>query len=262
MKKAEMKISIVIPCFNEEDNIEKLNTELFPVVEKLIGSRAPDGSHVTAIEIVFVDDGSGDSTYDALRTAFASRADRVLSIKFEKHEVNRGLGAAIRTGLQASSGEIILTTDSDGTYKFATIPALLACIQENVDVVTASPYHPGGEVVGVPGYRIFLSKGSSLLYRILLDWRIYTYTALFRGYRRRVVDQVQFEANDFLGGTELMVKAMLKGFRVVEYPAALHSRVFGVSKAKLWRTIKSHLRFQFRLLLHRLGLRSMFRMSS
>ena len=73
-----------------------------------------------------------------------------------------------------------------------------------------------------------------------------------------MVEQVQFEADDYLGGTELMVKAMLKGFKVVEFPAALHSRMFGVSKAKLWRTIKSHLRFQYRLLMHRLRLRSMF----
>ncbi len=253
-----MKLSIVIPCFNEEDNIEKLGTEFFPVVESLIGSTLPDGGAVTSVEVVFVDDGSKDATYHALKTAFASRSSQKLPIKFEKHEVNRGLGAAIRTGLQASTGEIILTTDSDGTYKFGTIPALLACLQKNVDVVTASPYHPEGEVVGVPGYRIFLSKGSSLLYRILLNWNIYTYTALFRGYRRRVVEQVQFEADDYLAGTEFMVKAMLKGFNVVEFPAALHSRMFGVSKAKLWRTIKSHLRFQYRLLLHRLRLRSMF----
>lgn len=253
-----MNISIVVPCFNEEDNIAKLETELFPVADDLIGSQLPDGDTVSAVEVVFVDDGSRDATYHALRTAFASRANQKLSIKFEKHEVNRGLGAAIRTGLQASTGDIILTTDSDGTYKFATIPLLLACIKGNVDVVTASPYHPDGEVVGVPGYRIFLSKGSSILYRILLNWNIYTYTALFRGYRRKVVEQVQFEADDYLAGTELMVKAMLKGFKVIEYPAALHSRVFGVSKAKLWRTIKSHLHFQFRLLLHRLHLRSMF----
>jgi dolichol-phosphate mannosyltransferase len=127
-----------------------------------------------------------------------------------------------------------------------------------VAIVTASPYHPDGEVVGVPGYRLFLSRGSSLLYRILLDWKIHTYTALYRAYRREVVDQILFSADDFLGGTELMVKAMLKGYQVDEYPAALHRRMFGVSKAKLMRTIISHLNFQGRLVLHRLHIRSMF----
>jgi len=113
-------------------------------------------------------------------------------------------------------------------------------------------------VVGVPGYRIFLSKGSSLIYRILLNWRVHTYTALYRAYRRDVIDEIPFAANDFLGGTELMVKAMLKGYQVDEFPAALHQRMFGVSKAKLLRTIKSHLNFQARLILHRFHIRSMF----
>jgi dolichol-phosphate mannosyltransferase len=73
-----------------------------------------------------------------------------------------------------------------------------------------------------------------------------------------VVEHVPFHANDYLAGTELMVKAMLKGYIVAEYPAALHRRVFGVSKARLLQTILSHLRFQAGLLLHRLHVRSLF----
>jgi dolichol-phosphate mannosyltransferase len=253
-----MKLSVVVPCFNEEDNIEKLGKEFFPVIEKLIGSRLPDGKQIDSIEVVFVDDGSSDGTYDALVGAFGNFKQSSISLKFEKHEVNRGLGAALRTGFGAVTGDIVVTTDSDGTYHFSTIPSLLEHLTGDVAIVTASPYHPKGEVVGVPGYRIFLSRGSSLLYRILLNWRIHTYTALFRAYRREVVDQISFTANDFLGATELMVKAMLKGYRVDEFPAALHQRMFGVSKAKLIRTIKSHLNFQTRLLLHRLHIRSMF----
>ena len=56
-----MKLSVVVPCFNEEDNIDKLRTEFFPVIEKLLGSRI-DGGQVDSIEIVFVDDGSRDNT--------------------------------------------------------------------------------------------------------------------------------------------------------------------------------------------------------
>ena len=253
-----MKLSVVVPCFNEEDNIEKLREEFFPVIERLVGSRLPDGGEIDSIEVVFVDDGSSDGTYDALMGAFSNYKQPSISLKFEKHEVNRGLGAALRTGFGAVTGDIVVTTDSDGTYHFSTIPSLLEHLNRGVAIVTASPYHPKGEVVGVPGYRIFLSRGSSLIYRILLNWRIHTYTALFRAYRREVVDHISFTANDFLGATELMVKAMLKGYQVDEFPAALHQRMFGVSKAKLVRTIKSHLNFQTRLLLHRLHIRSMF----
>jgi dolichol-phosphate mannosyltransferase len=252
-----MKLSFVVPCYNEEANIEKLKTEFFPVIEHLLGETLDDGK-IDAIEVVFVDDGSRDATYSTLKNAFGSYDHPSISVKFEKHEINRGLGAAIRTGFKAATGDVILTTDSDGTYHFSTIPSLLAYLNGRVAIVTASPYHPQGEVVGVPGYRIFLSRGSSLLYRILLDWRVHTYTALYRAYRRKVIEEIPFAADDFLGGTELMVKAMLKGYQVDEYPAALHRRMFGVSKAKLLKTIASHLKFQGRLVLHRLHIRSMF----
>ena len=253
-----MKLSIIVPCYNEEDNIQKLQKEFFPVLDTLIGSCLPDGDEIKSIEVVFVDDGSRDNTLEVLKSAFGSPANRSISVLFEKHGVNRGLGAALRTGFGAASGDVILTTDSDGTYQFSTIPALLGHLKKDVAIVTASPYHPKGEIVGVPPFRIFLSRGASLLYRIFLSWKIYTYTALFRAYRREVVDRIPFAADDFLGQTELMVKAMLKGYKVDEFPAALHRRMFGVSKAKLLRTIKSHLGFQARLLLHRLHIRSMF----
>jgi len=253
-----MKLSFVVPCYNEEDNIDKLKNEFFPVMEKLIGNHLSDGGQVQAVEIVFVDDGSKDDTFNELKNAFGSYQFPGISIAFERHEVNRGLGAALRTGFKAITGDIIVTTDSDGTYHFSTIPVMLEYMKGDIAIVTASPYHPNGEVVGVPPFRIFLSRGSSLLYRLLLSWKIHTYTALFRAYRREVVETIPFSANDFLGQTELMVKAMLKGYRVAEFPAILHRRVFGVSKARLIQTIKSHLAFQTRLLLHRLHIRSMF----
>ncbi|MBI3243358.1 MAG: glycosyltransferase family 2 protein [Chloroflexi bacterium] len=240
-----MDLSIVIPCYNEADNVQKLESEFFPVAAELARSRS--------VEIVFVDDGSLDGTWPALTENFGGDKKPGLAIKFEKHAVNRGLGAAIRTGFAASTGEIVVTTDSDGTYKFSEIPAMLARLAPDVDMVTASPYHPQGGIAGVPAYRLILSQGSSILYRILVSWRVHTYTALFRAYRRKVVETVPFESNGFLAGTEILVGGMLRGYKVAEHPAVLHSRVFGVSKAKIMRTIRAHLQFQWRILLHRLG---------
>jgi dolichol-phosphate mannosyltransferase len=148
-----------------------------------------------------------------------------------------------------------VTTDSDGTYGFAEIPGLIACLGPDVDLVTASPYHPRGGVDGVPGYRLVLSRGSSLIYRLLVDPRLHTYTSLFRAYRRALIDGVPFQSSGFLAGTEILVKALLLGFRATEYPAVLNSRAAGVSKAKLARTTLAHLGFQLRIVLHRFGLR-------
>ncbi|MCC6300279.1 MAG: glycosyltransferase family 2 protein [Anaerolineales bacterium] len=247
-----MNLSIIIPCYNEIDNIENLKLELVPVAEGLIGETLPDAQKVTAVEVIFVDDGSADQTFAALEKAFIAKKNSVITYSFARHDVNQGLGSALRTGFKIAKGDIIVTTDSDGTYRFVTIPNLLACLERGVHIVTASPYHPDGEVVGVPAYRIVLSRGSSLIYRLLVDLQIHTYTALFRAYRRNVIESIHFKADDYLGATELMVKALLKGYKVAEYPAALHRRAFGASKARLFRTIISHLRFQKAVLLHKL----------
>lgn len=249
-----MLISIVVPCYNEADNVEKLKNELIPVARDLISSEGINDSNDNNVEIVFVDDGSRDNTYQKLIETFGRQEERNLIYKFERHPQNRGLGAALRTGFRSSCGDVVLTLDSDGTYSFSEIPELLSYLTNDVDVVTASPYHPKGRVDGVPAFRLLLSKGSSLIYRILLDWRIHTYTSLFRVYRSEVIKSVVFESDGYLAGTELMVKAILSGYRVIEFPTVLYRRMFGVSKAKIVRTIIAHLQFQARLLLHRLGI--------
>lgn len=242
-----MNLSIVIPCYNEVDNVEKLQTEFIPVAKSLANSQT--------VEVIFVDDGSSDGTLAGLKRAFEGNpAVAPLQIRFEQHVINRGLGAAIRTGLAASKGDVVVTTDSDGTYKFSEIPPLLSYLVEGVDMVSASPYHPKGGVLEVPRYRLILSQGSSFIYRILVNWKIHTYTALFRAYRRRVVESVPFESNGFLAGTEILVNGMLMGFKVAEYPAVLHSRAAGVSKAKIMRTIRAHLGYQWHVFMCRLNL--------
>jgi dolichol-phosphate mannosyltransferase len=250
-----MKLSIIVPCYNEVDNVSKLHDELLPVVADLL-EHGWSGSLGVAhsAEIIFVDDGSFDETYSSLKKKFDTKHAASLKFKFLKHSVNMGLGAAIRTGFKNADGDILITVDSDGTYKFSEIPVMLSYLKTDVDIVTASPYHPEGKVVGVPAYRLLLSKGSSLIYRIFVDWRIHTYTSLFRVYRSEVVKRISFNSDGFLAGTELLVNAMLSGYKVAEFPAVLHKRLNGVSKAKIVQTILAHLRFQFRIVLARMQL--------
>jgi dolichol-phosphate mannosyltransferase len=250
-----MKLSVIIPCYNEVDNVVKLHDELLPVIRKLLVNGWTSASEqLESAEMLFVDDGSRDDTSAKLQECFGGEANSRLSFQFLKHEANAGLGAAIRTGFKHASGDVILTVDSDGTYKFSGIPELLSRLTPDVDIVTASPYHPDGGVIGVPAYRLFFSKGSSLLYRVLVDPKVHTYTCLFRAYRSRVVRQVSFVSNDFLGGTELLVKAMLSGFRAAEFPDVLHKRMYGVSKARIASTVRSHLKFMGWVFFQRLRL--------
>jgi dolichol-phosphate mannosyltransferase len=245
-QEADIDLSIVIPCYNEVGNVPGIQREFFPVATQLAKSHS--------LEAIFVDDGSTDGTRQVLGDALDNGCLPRASVRFECHPVNRGLGAALRTGFAAARGRVIVTTDSDGTYRFSEIPALLSYLTHDIDMVTASPYHPAGSVESVSAYRLILSRGSSAIYRLLVDWRVHTYTCLFRAYRRQVIERVLFESDGFLAGTELLVKAMLMGYRVAEYPTELHSRVSGVSKAKLVPTVLAHLGFQMRVLSHRLNL--------
>lgn len=241
-----MDLSIIIPYLNEVENVPKLSAELLPVIEDL--------NQTYSVEVIFVDDGSTDGTTQALKPVVEARNFHEIDFKFVTHNGNWGLGKALQTGFAESSGEVIVTTDCDGTYQFAGIQGLLAHLQDGVDIVTASPYHSKGQVMNVPKYRVFLSKGSSLIYRILVDWHIHTYTCLFRAYRRHVVEDIQIASHGFMAVAELLAKSILKGYRTEEIPAVLYARDYGVSKVNLARTVLAHLRFQTNIFLHQLHL--------
>lgn len=229
-------VSVIIPCYNEEEALPQLRRKIVPVLDLLERRYGEAGG----CELILVDDGSRDGTLAGLHAALAD--DR--RVRIVAHERNRGLGAALRTGLAHSRGELIVTTDADGTYDFAEIPGMLARLDEGVDVVTASPYHPEGGVLGVPAYRLILSQGASLIYRTLLDASIYCYTAMFRAYRRKVLEAVDFQAPGYLAMAEILAEAILGGFRVVEYPTVLAVRRYGQSKARVAQILRDHLRFQ------------------
>lgn len=234
---ANMKISLVIPAYNESEGVPQTALALRNILTYL--------RKTYTVEVVFVNDGSKDNTADLLTSEFKDDPQ----IRVVSHERNKGLGAAIRTGFQHAAGDIIITTDFDGTYPLNTIPQMLArLIVDDVDMVTASPYHPNGHVEGVPGYRLIFSFGASLLYRLLVKWRIHTWTALYRAYRRKVVETISFESNDFLAGTEILVNALQAGYKVSEFPTTLHVRTFGQSSIKIARVTKLHLKYQMRLL--------------
>jgi dolichol-phosphate mannosyltransferase len=145
-------LSIIVPCFNEADNVRPLAEALAVSLARM----APEYQ----IELVLVDDGSSDRTWDELQAVFSAFEPARLGVRLCRHPSNQGLGAALRTGIRSSQGDIVVTTDSDGTYSFDSIPRLVAMLAGGADMVTASPYHPEGGVEGVPAHRLVLSRGS------------------------------------------------------------------------------------------------------
>jgi dolichol-phosphate mannosyltransferase len=222
-------LSVVIPCYNESEGIPSMRERLSAVLPAL--------RRRAEVELVLVDDGSSDGSAELLEAAFAD----VDGARVVRHAQNRGLGAALRTGFAHAKGSVIVTCDSDGTYPFEEIPALLDRLAPGVDIVTASPYHPDGGIENVPAVRVAISKSASLCYRLLVGRDVHTYTALFRAYRREVIEQIVTRADGFLMVTELLVESILAGFHTVEYPATLRVRRYGQSKAKVLRITRTHL---------------------
>ncbi len=236
-------LSIVIPCYNEEEGIPYLVSQLNPAVQELQKNYQ--------VDLVFVDDGSIDKTNELLQHHYGNNSQA----KIVKHEQNRNLGAALRTGFAHCHGDYIAALDSDCTYDPSLFAPLLAILDEQTDIATVSPYHPRGKISNVPGYRIFLSKSASFLYRLLLDWNLYTYTAMVRVYKKEVIKNTPFERDNFLGVTELLVKAMLKKYKVKELPAELQVQKFGQSKMKMLplKVIRDHLSLMGSIIKHKIA---------
>ncbi|MCB9458845.1 MAG: glycosyltransferase family 2 protein [Anaerolineaceae bacterium] len=238
---SKTSLSIVVPAYNESAGVAHTVPALQTTLDQL--------EQTYAVDLIFVNDGSKDDTEALLQAATADDP----RMQIVTHPQNKGLGAAIKTGFAHSSGDIVVTTDFDGTYRFETIAEIVGClVGTGADIVTASPYHPKGEVKNVPQYRLLFSFGASMLYRLLVRFNIHTWTALFRAYRRNVIENVTFESDDFLAGTELLVRAVQQGYRVEEFPTVLHSRVFGQSSLKIAKVTMAHLKFQSQLLWERL----------
>src|SRR3989344_2355452 len=219
-------LSIIIPCYNEEDGIPQLADQLTPVIAQLTDY---------TVELIFIDDGSTDKTNELLHMYFPSAT-------ILKHEKNQNLGAALRTGFKHAHGDLIAALDSDCTYHPSVLPKLIGMLDDETHIVTVSPYHPQGKVENVPAYRLFLSKSVSLIYRILLKSDLHTYTAMVRIYKKQVVKNIEIKSNTFMGVTEILVKALLYGYKAKEIPVTLTARKFGISKLKTARAIRDHLK--------------------
>ena len=221
-------VTLVVPLYNEEANIPYMRGTLMDLRARL-GRRY-------RIHFNLVDDGSSDGTWERLTERFADFPDcRVL-----RHERNQGVAAAILTGLREAPTEVAASIDCDCSYDPNDLEAMLPMI-EGADLVTASPYHPEGQVFNIPPWRLFLSRTLSRIYSALLGKSIHTYTSCFRVYRKSSLEGVAIQHGGFLGVAEILIRLRLKGGRIVEYPNTLESRLFGESKMKILRTIGSHL---------------------
>ena len=211
-----MRVSVIIPVYNELESVTETAIALDSALNYLRSSYD--------VELILVDDGSQDGTDAQLAATFAGKPD----VHLLRHEQNQGIGAALRTGFATATGDVLVTTDFDGTYPFTAIPQIVGRLQVmKADVVVASPYHPYGSVQEMEPNQQFLGRAASLIYRIFINRNVSSWTSLFCAYQRRVLDRITFQRNDALASTELLVNAIQGGFSVSELPVRLKARAHG-----------------------------------
>ncbi len=222
-------VTVVVPCYNEEPTLKYLANTLQRFEEVCRDE--------LELSYLFIDDGSSDKTWEYLNNFFGQRAN----VELIRHPKNRGVAAATMTGLKNAKTETVCVIDCDCSYDPEHLMKMVPMLAEGVDLVTASPYHKEGSVLNVPGWRLVLSRGLSLLYRMTLKNKLATYTACFRVYRRSSVSSLSIDNLGYLGIAEILARLDARGAKIVECPAVLESRLLGSSKMKIVRTIVGHL---------------------
>lgn len=228
-------VTVVIPCYNEEKTLRYLANTLKSVTSRLSQHYRP--------RFLFVDDCSSDRTCEVLQQQFADNDN----VRIVRHEHNQGVSAAILTGLQHADTDVVCSMDCDCSYDPHELARMLPLLTDGVSMVTASPYHRDGHVRNVPGWRLVLSKGLSSLYQKLLRQPLATWTACFRVYRKSDIEDLPLTEAGFLGTAEMAAQLVLRGRTIVEHPATLEVRLFGLSKMKTFRAILSHLKLLSRI---------------
>ena len=217
LNKKSQKISVIVPIFNEEQNINPLLNALFAVLQTLGRD----------FEIVAVNDGSTDRTYEQLSAA-AAKHPQLRVINFRR---NFGQTAAIMAGIDHSSGDVLIFIDADLQNDPEDIPRLLAKLEEGYDVV--SGWRKDRKDARIR--RNFMSRAANTFISWYSGVYLSDYGCTLKAYRADVIRDVRLygEMHRFIP-----IYATWMGARVTEIPVRHHPRRFGQSKYGLERTIK------------------------
>ena len=218
-----LRLAVVLPMFNEAGNVSAL-------LERLAQVRQTSGLALSALA---VDDGSGDATYVRLKKL----EPYYPFLRIVHHPRNRGMAAALRTGIEEALAErspafdVLAFMDADLTHAPEDLPRLIAPIADDqADFVLGSRYVPGGRMRGVPWARRAISiVGNGAVLR-LLGVPIGDLTSGFRAARADVFRAIRLEEHGFGIQLEGSVKAYRAGFRLTEVPITLGVRKNGYSK--------------------------------
>src|SRR5437016_9843193 len=230
-----MKISIVIPCYNEKNAIEE-------IVE------AVRSAPIENKEIIIVDDCSGDGTRAVLEEKISQMIDRIIY-----HPVNRGKGAALRSGFAAATGDIILVQDADLEYNPKDYPVLLGPLMSGkADAVFGSRFMGGRPHRVLFFWHMAGNKFLTLLSNMFTNLNLTDMETGYKAFKAPLIKSIQIEEDRFGVEPEIIAKLARSGCRIYEVGISYSGRTYAEGKKVSW---KDGVRAIYAILKYNLGRR-------
>jgi glycosyltransferase involved in cell wall biosynthesis len=236
MNRRAVAVSVVCPFYNESAILEHAITTMLDQL----------ASFDREWELIVVDDGSVDGGGDIARRIRESN-DRLRVLSYR---TNRGRGHALRTGIAAAGGDVIVTTEIDLSWGEDIVQRLVEAMDRwpDADIVVASPNVPGGAYRNVPARRVFISKLGNRVIRAFVGDAVTMNTGMTRAYRRNVIRMLPLHEDRKEFHLEVIVKATSFGYRIREIPAILewkeykheNQRVERKSSSRVGKLVISH----------------------
>jgi glycosyltransferase involved in cell wall biosynthesis len=225
-------ISLVVPVFNEADNIVPFLRDVQAAVHE---------PH----EILLVYDFAEDTTLPAV----AAMQPPCRQVRLVHNTIGRGVLNALQAGFKASGGDVVIVMMADRSDEPMAVEPMAKLVRDGADVVAGSRYMRGGRQEGGPWLKRLLSRLAGVSLHYLAGLPVHDATNNFRAYSRRVVEQIPIEGEvSFALALELTLKAHWRGWKLAEVPTTWRDRTAGRSRFRLWAWMPHYLRWYLRAL--------------
>ncbi|MFN2508580.1 MAG: glycosyltransferase family 2 protein [Chthoniobacterales bacterium] len=213
-----MKVSVVIPCYNERNTVAE-------IVHAVRSSGVPD------LEIIVVDDCSTDGSREVIETELPELATHLIY-----HSVNRGKGATLRTGFKVATGDIIIVQDADLEYDPTEYPLLLdPILSGKADVVYGSRFKGGRAHRVVYFWHMLGNRFLTLLSNMFTNLNLTDMETCYKAFRREILAGIVIEEDRFGFEPEITAKIARSGCRIFEVGISYNGRTYEEGKKVDWR---------------------------